>query len=143
AEAGGACQLLDYPTIRDTLGLSFSVAAAAQQGETYTCLVQPSGASFPDLALSVTPSIADEKAFQTAAMPEGATKVEGLGKIGYSAPIEAAADAGPGVQIGWLAGNGRLLVLRLRLVPGEAPGPAAERTAQLVELAKIIDFIGF
>ncbi|MBN1174942.1 MAG: hypothetical protein JXA67_22480 [Micromonosporaceae bacterium] len=139
-EAGGACQLLDYDTIQRTIGLSFSVAAAAQRGETYTCLVQQRGISYPDLALSVSSTIADEKALQTAWMPKGAAKVEGLGKIAYSVPISAASGAGPGAQVGWLSGNKRLLILRVRFAPGTAD-QAAETIPGLIALAQVIDFI--
>src|SRR5690242_20770124 len=45
AAAGGACQLLDWAMIKSSLGLTFAVAAAAQQGDTYTCVTQGRGAS--------------------------------------------------------------------------------------------------
>jgi hypothetical protein len=138
-DAGGACQLLDYGTIQQKTGLVFSVAAAAQQGDTFTCLVQPSGVNYPDLALSVTATTADEKVFQTVVMPAGSAKVDGLGKIAYTVPLPVAGEAGPGVQVGWLAANKRLMVLRLRLVATAQPEETASLGPKMVELAKTIE----
>lgn len=139
-EAGGACQLLDYEVIRQAIGASFSVAAAAQQGDTYTCLVQTRGVPFPDLAISVTATKADSKVFQDVLVPAGAARIEGLGKAGYSMVTVAAGAVGPGVQVGWLAGNQRLMALRLRLAPTATPADAAAAAPKLTELAKNIDF---
>lgn len=149
AEAGGACQLLNYDTIKQSLGVSFGVAAAAQRGGTFTCLVQPRGAGFPDLTLSVTATSADAQSFSGAMVPGGATGVAGLGKAGYSLlrPVAGDAgpgvgDAGPGVETGWLSGNQRLMVLRYQLGPTSTADDAAAAVSHLIELAKTIDFAG-
>jgi hypothetical protein len=139
AEAGGACQLVDYETIKGTLGIGFAVAAAAQVGDTYTCVTQPRGASSPDLTLAVTATAANESVFTSTVKPKGAAAVSGLGKAAFSITFGASGDAGPGVQVGWLAGNARLLDLRLRLAKDATPEQAAGAVPRLVELAKKID----
>ena len=139
-EAGGACQLIDYAAVQQTLGVGFAVAAAAQQGETFTCVIQQRGASLPDLTLSVTATTADEKVFQSVLVPAGAAAVTGLGKAAYGRPIAAAAAIGAGYEVGWLAGNRRLLVLRVRLETAATVDQAAAMGPKLVELAKSINF---
>jgi hypothetical protein len=107
AVSGGACQLLDYDGIADALGVRFDVAAASRQGDTYTCVVQNSKASRPDLALAVTKTTADAAIFRDTMVPKGAQSVKGLGKAAYQARV-----AGPGVEVGWLSGDNRLITLR-------------------------------
>jgi hypothetical protein len=139
ATAGGACQLLDFDQIAATVGTTFEVAAASQTGATYTCVLEQTRANLPDLSLSVTSTQADVGIFKSTVMPSGAASVADLGKSGYSATVPAAAGAGPGVEVGWLSGNQRLITLRLRTTPGT---PAADTTAllpKLVTLAKQID----
>src|SRR6266542_4203552 len=60
---------------------------------------------------------------------EGATAVAELGKVAYSAPTRPEDSAGPGVEIGWLTGDRRLIMLRCHL----APGTASELAARLRE----------
>jgi hypothetical protein len=105
--AGGACQLLDYDGIEKALGVRFDVAAASRQGDTYTCVVQHSEASRPDLMLSVTRTTADPAIFRGTMVPKGAKSLTGLGKAAYGAKV-----AGPGVEVGWLSGDSRLITLR-------------------------------
>ena len=138
-DAGGACQLVDYDMIKATLGLDFGVAAAAQHDNTYTCVTQARGASFPDLVLAVTATSADETIFKSTVQPKGATAVAGLGKLGFSTTFPAAGNAGPGVEVGWLAGNGRLLDLKLRLAASATPEQVTEAVPRVVALAKKID----
>lgn len=140
-EAGGACELLDYDTISSAIGIQFAVAAAAQEGETYTCIVQQAGVSYPDLTLSVANTTADAKAFQTVVMPDGATAVESLGQSAFSSAIAAADGIGPGVQVAWLSTNKRLVTLRIRLAPEATAEVATELTTKLVALSKIIDLM--
>jgi hypothetical protein len=139
-ETGGACQLLDYEAIQQSLGTVFSVAAAAKQGETFTCVVQQRGVTLPDLTLSVTGTSADEKAFQAVMVPSGGAAVTGLGKVAYGVPTAAAVAVGPGYEVGWLAGNRRLMVLRMRLTTTASAAEATAMAPKLVELAKSIDF---
>ncbi len=137
--AGGACQLLDFDVVAAAVGVSFDVAAAAQQGGTYTCVLQQQQSSFPDLTLAVTPTAADVSTFRGTVTPKGAATVSDLGRAGYSTTVPASGGAGPAIEVGWLAGNARLLVLRYRLAPGADPAPLAALTPKVVELARKVD----
>ena len=139
AGAGGACLLLDYQDIRETLGDRFSVAAASQVDTTFTCVTQATGKSLPDLTLSITSTAADETVFKATVQPKDATPVAGIGKVAYQAPIAASPTTGPGLDIGWLAGNARLIDLRLRLALNATPQEVADAGPRLVALAKRID----
>ncbi|HEU4423483.1 MAG TPA: hypothetical protein VFR67_13210 [Pilimelia sp.] len=137
--AGGACELLDFVVIAQTLGARFDVAAATRQDETHTCVVQNSGASRPDLVLTVTPTSADAAVFDDTVTPDGGREVSGLGKAAYRVMIEPGRGHGPGVEIGWLSADNRLITLRYTL-PAKAPeSRASAATAKLVTLAKRID----
>jgi hypothetical protein len=137
ADVGGACQLLDYGTIRQTLGFDFDLGAAAEQGTTYTCAVQARRASLPDLVLAVTAATVDENVYKATVQPQGATPVAGVGKVAYSIAVPAHAKAGPGAEVGWLTGDSRLITLRVRLPVSAAP--QVDLVPKLVELAKIVD----
>jgi hypothetical protein len=139
ATAGGACQLLDFDAVEATVGTSFDVAAASQAGATYTCVLERTGAHLPDLSLSVASTQADVGIFKKTVVPKGAAAVPDLGRYGYSAPVPAGAGAGPGVEVGWLSGNQRLITLRLRTGADTAEADAAGLTPKLVTLAKQID----
>ena len=139
ADAGGACQLIDYDSIKATLGVTFAVAGAAQQGDTYTCVTQARHASFPDLVLSVTATTADPGVFTSTVQPKGATAVAGLGKAAFSITFPASGNTGPAVEVGWLAGNARLLDLRLRLPANADADQVTQAVPKLIELAKKID----
>jgi hypothetical protein len=139
ALAGGACQLLDYDVIATAIGVQFDVAAAGTTSATFTCVLQQTAASLPDLSLAVTSTQADATIFKTTVVPKGAPPVANLGKVGYSAAIPAAAAAGPGLEIGWLSGNQRLIVLRYHSSSGTAPGDVNALLPKLVDLAKKID----
>ena len=139
AAAGGACQLLDWDMIKAALGLTFAVAAAAQQGNTFTCVTQGRGASLPDLMLAVTATTADAAIYTSTVQPKGATAVPGVGKVAFSLITAPGAEAGPGVEVGWLAGNNRIIDLRLRLATKATPQDAQAAVPKLVELAKKVD----
>ncbi len=136
---GGACHLLDYDVVAKFLGLTFEVAAASQSATTFSCVLRTRAASYPDLVLTVTPTKADDKVFRSTIMPKGATAVAELGKVAYSAPTRPEDSAGPGVEIGWLTGDRRLIMLRCHLAPGTASELAARLTPKLVSLAVEID----
>ncbi len=140
AVAGGACQLLDYDVVAADLGTVFDIAAAGQVDETYTCVLQQQGASLPDLALSVT-SVQDLDAttFKAKLQPKGATAVTGLGKLGYSLVRPAAGGTGPVVEVGWLSGNQRVILLKLRTVAGTSTDQAKELVPKVLVLARTID----
>jgi hypothetical protein len=138
-DAGGACYLLEYEVIEQTVGTSFDVAAASQVGTTFSCVLQRAKSiSYPDLTLTVSPTDADSAAFKTTVPPKGAAPVTELGKVGYSAALAPTPDAGPAVEVGWLSGNGRILVLRYRC-PMDTPDDVGALTPKLVALAKKID----
>ncbi|MFG2036945.1 hypothetical protein [Dactylosporangium sp. NPDC048998] len=139
AAAGGACQLLDFGMVNAKLGLDLSVAAGASQDNTFSCVLQASGASYPDLVLSVSSTTIGADVFSSMIQPKDATPVPGLGVVGYQMPTPAADKAGPGVEVGWLAGNKRIIELSLRFAPGTPDEKAEEAVPKVVELAKLID----
>lgn len=139
ALSGGACQLLDYDIVEAAIGVRFAVAAAAANAATFTCVLQPDDASVPDLSLAVTATEADMSVFRSTVIPKGGTPIEDLGKVGYRIGVPASATAGPGVEVGWLSGNQRLMVLRYHSATGTAPGDVDALAPKLVDLAKKID----
>lgn len=139
AAAGGACRLLDFGIVNTKLGLDLSVAAAAAQENSFTCVLQANGAGYPDLVLSVSTTTIGPDTFAAIVQPKNAVPVPGLGAAGYQMPTPAVNNAGPGVEVGWLAGNKRIIELSLRLAPGAGDDKATEVMPKLVELAKLID----
>ena len=137
AAAGGACQLLDWAMIKSSLGLTFAVAAAAEQGDTYTCVTQGRGASLPDLMLAVTATTVDANVYTSTVQPKGAAPVAGVGKVAFSLIVSES--FGWTLEIGWLAGNSRIIDLRLRLPKSEPPANATAMLPKLVDLAKKVD----
>jgi hypothetical protein len=79
------------------------------------------------LVLTVTPTTVDVPTFVQDVTPSGATAISRLGKAGYQ---------GPGLHIGWLSGDDRLLTLTLRLPEQADPDRYADG---LLELARSID----
>jgi hypothetical protein len=136
--AGGACQLLTYATVEGILGLHFDVAAADQEGGSYSCVLQGEAATYPDLRLVVTPSSADVATFRAVVRPHGAVSVGGLGKAGYRSG-GTGESGGPVVEVGWLSGNARLLMLRVTMPRGSTAAQATAMAARVVTLAKKID----
>jgi hypothetical protein len=139
ALAGGACQLLDYDIVESELGVRFALAAAAVNAATFTCVLQPAGADEPDLTLAVTATLADESVFRASVVPKGATVLSNVGKIGYQTGVPAAAGVGPGLEIGWLSANQRLMVLRYHAAEGTAAADVNALLPKLGELARKID----
>ncbi|WP_212832912.1 hypothetical protein [Catellatospora sp. TT07R-123] len=139
AAAGGACRLLDQARIAERLGLDLTVAGSARQGKTNTCVARQADAALPELSLSVTPTTADVAVFKDTIPPDGATAVTALGKAAFQAIRPAASGRGPYVEIGWLAGNARLMLLKVVLPAG---GDSAAIAPKLVDLAREIDRAG-
>lgn len=139
AAAGGACQLLDFPVVNAKLGLDLAVAASATQENTFTCVLQPRTAGSPDLILSVSATTIGADIYTSAVQPKGATPVEGLGAAAYQRPLPATDGTGPGAEVGWLAGNKRIIQLSVHLAPGTTEEKTAELQPKLVALAKLID----
>jgi hypothetical protein len=136
AMAGGACLLLDYKVINAALGTRFDVAAAANKSGTYTCVVQ-GNTTYPDLTLSITATTLTTTDFTANLKPSGSTTVAKLGKIGYSAEIKATGKTGPAMEIGWLSGNGRVIIMRYTADVGTAV--ASSVTDGMVSLARTVD----
>jgi hypothetical protein len=139
ATAGGACELLDFGVVAQALGARFDVAAATQQGQSYTCVLQASGASLPDLVLSVSRTAADAAVFGDTVRPDGAHSLKGLGKAAYRMTFSAKAGHGPAVEVGWLSGDGRLITLRYTLSKGVTKAAAVALEPKLITLAKQLD----
>jgi hypothetical protein len=139
AVAGGACQLLDYDVVAAAIGANFAIAASGTNGATFTCVLQPSKGSLPDLSLAVTATEADPYVFRSSVVPKGATVIEDLGKVGYRLPVAAGAGTGPGLEIGWLSANQRLMVMRYRAAAGTAGTDLDALVPKLVDLANKID----
>ena len=139
ASAGGVCQLLDYVLIERIVGVRFDIAAARKVDTTYSCAVQSIAGPRPDLLLSVTVTQADAEVFQEELVPEGAAAVKGLGKAGYSQIRGAGGSAGPGVEVGWLTADARLMILRYTFASGQPKTAADEFAPKLVALAKEIN----
>jgi hypothetical protein len=139
ALAGGACQLVDYDVVAAAIGTNFAVAASGTNGATFTCVLEPSQGSLPDLSLAVTATAADPYVFRSSVVPKGATVIEDLGKVGYRLPVAAGGGAGPGLEVGWLSANQRLMVLRYRTPGGTAGSDLDALVPKLVDLAKKID----
>jgi hypothetical protein len=136
ADAGGACLLLDFDKTNETLKTAFDVAAAGQSGETYTCVLRAVKAEYPMLTLAVTATNADVGVIQSSAVwPKGAVHVGDLGQVAYRANLGAAGDHGPGVEVGWLSGNQRLIIVRVQV----AAGAALPDYQPVVALAKTVD----
>jgi hypothetical protein len=139
AAAGGACQLLDFGMVNAKLGLNLSVAAGASMDNSFSCVLQTAGASYPDLVLSVSTTAIGADIFGSNIQPKDAQTVQGLGLVGYQMPTPAADKAGPGVEVGWLTGNKRIIKLSLRLSAGTPDEKATEAMPKMIELAKLID----
>ncbi len=137
--AGGACELLDYGTIEAALKVRFDVAAASRQGKTSTCVVRDSKASQPELMLAVTSTTVDATIFRATMVPGRAQKLTGLGKAAYQASLPASKTDGPAAEVGWLAGDKRLIVLRFTFPPGANPAEVSTLATPLIDLAKQVD----
>ncbi|GAB2919981.1 hypothetical protein GCM10027280_03830 [Micromonospora polyrhachis] len=137
--AGGACELLDYPTVEQDLGIRFDVAAASRLKQTYTCVFRTEAAHQPDLTLSVIDISMDAAGFKTDLVPGGGRSVSGLGKAAYQLTAAPADEHGATAEIGWLGTDGRAASLRYTLPTGQGRDAAEELVAGLVALAKKID----
>jgi hypothetical protein len=135
----GACLLLDFTKVEERLGAGLEISGAATHEKTNTCVARPTEAALPELSLSVTPTKADVAVFKAAMLPDGATAVAELGRVAYQQVRPAAKGRGPYVEVGWLAGNARLLVLKVTLPVG---GDGAAALPGVLALAKDIDRAG-
>jgi hypothetical protein len=139
ATAGGACLLLDFGVINAALGSSFNVAAAADSSETYTCDVQATTATYPDLTLTVTATDLLPLDFTATVAPAGSTPVQKLGKIGYVLRVAATTKLGPAVEVGWLSGNDRLIIMRYTFAKSASTAAATALKTKMITLAHAVD----
>ncbi|WFE64616.1 hypothetical protein [Micromonospora sp. WMMD714] len=139
ASSGGACRLLDFAVIEEHTEVRFDVAAASERGDTRTCVVRATDASWPELTLTVTDTSIDVATFTADVLPEGATKVTKLGQAGYRRTGPKAAKHGPTAEVGWLAAEDRLAVLRWTCPPGDDRATAGAVASRLVDLARKLD----
>lgn len=137
--AGGACQLMNFDLVKASIGVDFDIAGAGNVEDSYTCVLQKVAAPLPDLTLAVTPTAADTVVFHDKVVPKGATVLSDLGKLGYSRTVGPSGGAGPAAEVGWLSGNGRLMVLRYRSPSGTASTDVTAVVPKLVDLAKKVD----
>jgi hypothetical protein len=136
---GGACYLLDYGDIEAAIGVRFDVAAATRSKNTFTCVVQPALGASTHLSLSVSTTTADISVMKDVVAPDGADSVSGLGKWGYQTIVKAARGEGPRIEVGWLSGDGRLLILRFTTAAGTSAVAADAAVPKVVALARKID----
>jgi hypothetical protein len=143
AAAGGACQLLDFFAVEQLIGVQFEVAASAQRDTTATCVLQKSGAGYPDLTLAVTPTTVAAAAFKAAVPPAGAADLPGLGLAAYRIVLPAAAPdptaPGPAVEVGWLTRKSQLMLVRYRLAADKPQSEADALVTRVTDLAAFLD----
>lgn len=139
ASSGGACRLLDFAVIAKQTGAAFDVAAAADKGDTHTCVVRAERALLPELTLTVTDTSIDTAGFTMDVLPRGAKKVTRLGKIAYKQTLPKAGRSGPAAEVGWLATEGRLVTLRWTGTRNGTAAQAEKMAVRLVALAKALD----
>jgi hypothetical protein len=142
AAAGRACQFLDYTVVATQLGVRFDTAGGAHKDDTLSCALTQADQDFPDLVLTITPTLADEVVFTATVIPGGATEVSGLGLSAYQVGVGAKDNSGPGLEVGWLSVKGRLMALRYRFAPGASGQQVTDMATKLVALAKIVEHDG-
>jgi hypothetical protein len=139
AMAGGACLLLAYSTINTDLGTSFDTAGSADKGGTYTCVVQAGANKRPNLTMSITATSLTTTDFTANVVPPSTKPVAQLGKIGYIKHVLAAGSTGPAVEVGWLSGNERLIIMRYSMANDATDADAVAVEAAMIKLAKTVD----
>jgi hypothetical protein len=139
ALAGGACLLLDFNTVAKQLGTAFTVSAAADTSGTFSCVLQESSGSYPRLSLSITATNLSPADFTADVKPKGSASVAELGKTAYEAQMTATKSAGPVIEVGWLSGNGRLIIFRYAFPTGTSPEVSKALAPKMVNLSKIVD----
>jgi hypothetical protein len=139
ALAGGACLLMDFKVVNAALGSQFDVAGAADKSGTYTCVLQDDSATYPNLTLSITATTLAPADFTASISPSGSKPVSNLGKIGYVVQVKATATVGPAVEVGWLSGNDRLIIMRYTFPTDSAATAATAASDGMTALARTVD----
>lgn len=137
--AGGACKLLDYSQVKTAVGTDFHVAVSRARGDTQTCVLQVLNTAYPDLILTLAPTRADPKVFQSAVVPKGAQAVPQLGKAAYSTVVAPTNAAGAAVEVGWLGSGGRIVTIRYTHQTGTKSEAAGKKTSAVVALARKLE----
>lgn len=138
AEAGDACLLLDSGRLQQRIGVMFEVAASAAKTKTHTCVTRPAAAALPELSLSVTATKTDAAVFKDVIRPDGAKSVSGLGRAAFFV-ISLKKGRPPSIEVGWLAGNARMLLLKITMPDGSDQVAAKEMAKRLIAVARDID----
>ena len=86
----------------------------------------------------MVPTSADLESFELDLMPEDADEVERLGRMGYVVAVEPVDDRGPGLEVGWLSADGRLVTLALTM-PKETDADPTDYADGLIEVARTVD----
>ena len=140
ASAGGACILWDYGFIKDTIGVTFDVAASDQVDDVSTCVVQTSAGDYPDLMLSVVEATrASPEQFLDDLKPAKASTVKGLGKAAYRLTGAPAAGHGPTIEVGWLSEAKQLQTLRFTFAAKASAADVSAMSPRLLALAEAMD----
>lgn len=136
--AGAVCQLIEYDTVAERLGVRFDTAGGAEKDGTATCALTRQGDEYPYLTLAMTPTEADEVIFVATIQPSGSTRLKGLGLIAYRLDVAAPSGgkAGPAVELGWLSARARLMLMRYAFEPGASRADVDALVPKLVGLAK-------
>lgn len=137
--AGGACKLLDYSQVKAAVGTDFHVAVARSRGDTQSCVLQVLNTAYPDLILTLAPTRADAKVFQSTVVPKGAQAVPELGKAAYSTVVGPDGAAGAAIEVGWLGDGGRILAIRYTHQTGTKSAAAGKKVAAVVALARKLE----
>jgi hypothetical protein len=137
--AGRLCPLLDYDVVAQNLGVRFDTAAGGQKDETVTCAVTQSGHDYPFLTVAAAGTNADTLIFEAIVVPPGASGLLGVGLIAYQLNLPPVSGSGPGVEIGWLSKNHRLIVLRYVFPPNTSDSDVAAFVPKLVAFANVTD----
>ncbi|GAA4898799.1 hypothetical protein LX16_0879 [Stackebrandtia albiflava] len=138
ADAGGICAYLDFASLSQATGETFSVAVAGGEGEVTSCVVQTTAGSFPDVTLTKAKTATDADTYRAEIPPEDSQDVDELGKAAYSVVREAVPGGGPVVEIGWLT-DGHMYSLRYTTALDTEAEAAEATVAALVEVVRQVD----
>lgn len=130
AEAGRACQVVEFAVVNPILGTAFDAAGGAQAESTYACALTRAGQDLPRLTFTITASAVDVLLYTALVRPDGVTEVPELGRYAYEA------DGPDVVEIHWLSAQPHIATLSYALPAGAAPETIR---AQLVELARAVE----
>jgi hypothetical protein len=143
---GRACQAVEYAAVETALGVRFDSAAGAQVDQTYSCVLHQAQQSFPELAVTMSVTPADEVIYRVTAWPSNATSVEELGRVAYQLSLPAGTatgqdgvTSGPALQVGWLSAGPQMMTLRYTFAAGASDADVAALAARLLSLARSIE----